>query len=945
MKKTMKIAGVLFMVFLLMASIVPLSVLAEGNAIGVVSVWTANDQEELTVEQGEDAELIVFVNSVENFNLRIDLLDRDSDLKVDTVVSLANIPANIRSLPFNARFVVDTAELVGEYRVNVIVQNTRGSDLTSLDLDVTAPEPVIEENRPPVFDEVPDQEIDVGELLEFQVTATDPDGDELTYIVEDLPEGASFQNQLFSWTPAVSQAGVYTVYFIVDDGNGGSDLMNVRITVSDEVIVDANSAPVLQEIDDMNTRELSTLNIPVTATDRNGDEIELKAGKCLNFFGSCIGLTGMFVEDFTFVDNGDGTGMITFSPQTDFVEHPSTWKRVKYFAKATDSEGASTKKTFDITVNDLNQNPVFTSQPVLAAQVEREYTYRLSAVDLDNEDGLTFNLAEGPAGMFLNENTLFWTPGRGEEGNHRVVVSVTDNIMVGSVKQEFVITVANLLDEDNDGVADVDDLCPGTEEGEVVDEAGCSDNQVDPDGDGYCNFDAPTDGPSDCAEQDNCPLVYNPDQDNIDGDDRGDACDDDDDNDGVADAEDNCPAVPNGDQPDADNDGLGDACDNDDDNDNVVDPIDNCQFTPNPDQIDTDNDNVGDACDDDDDGDQIIDVEDNCPLVSNSDQADGDGDGLGDACDDLFDTDGDGIPDDRDNCPLIPNEDQLDSDRDGMGDVCDPLPFDKDNDGIPDDDDNCPATPNPDQLDSDGDGIGDVCDWFIHDFDNDGIPDDEDNCPLIPNMDQMDSDGDGLGDVCDPNPINDRPMIVSAPVNIVTAGEDYRYQLNVVDPDDDADVRYVLVDGPPGMEIDDTGLITWTPGSEDDAQVTVAVYDGMNTVLHSYKLVVRETYKNVRISSAQVMQEVAYPGEYVPIHVRIVNNGDDEFRDMKIRASIYDLGIRRASREFDLESGESNTENIYLQLPYYSTPGEYLVEITVSNSHYHDNVYRQVTII
>ncbi|MBU1534104.1 thrombospondin type 3 repeat-containing protein, partial [Myxococcota bacterium] len=50
------------------------------------------------------------------------------------------------------------------------------------------------------------------------------------------------------------------------------------------------------------------------------------------------------------------------------------------------------------------------------------------------------------------------------------------------------------------------------------------------------------------TEDDNCPLVYNPDQ-------------EDSDNDGVGDACDNCPDTPNPDQWDVNQDGIGDACD------------------------------------------------------------------------------------------------------------------------------------------------------------------------------------------------------------------------------------------------------------------------------------------------------------------------------------------------------------------------------------------------
>jgi hypothetical protein len=135
---------------------------------------------------------------------------------------------------------------------------------------------------------------------------------------------------------------------------------------------------------------------------------------------------------------------------------------------------------------------------------------------------------------------------------------------------------------------------------------------------------------------DNCLWVDNPDQSNVDNDEFGDACDEDDDNDGLLDAEDNCPLVANNSeddpQTDSDNDGIGDACDL-------------CPNQNDADQRDSDGDGVGDACDSDGDGDGICDPgrvqsyegectgQDNCPFTPNPAQADRDGDGSGDACD------------------------------------------------------------------------------------------------------------------------------------------------------------------------------------------------------------------------------------------------------------------------------------------------------------------------
>lgn len=73
----------------------------------------------------------------------------------------------------------------------------------------------------------------------------------------------------------------------------------------------------------------------------------------------------------------------------------------------------------------------------------------------------------------------------------------------------------------------------------------------------------------------------------------------DNDNDGIEESADNCPLIANPNQEDLDNDGIGDLCDEDDDNDGIFDINDNCTLIANPNQEDDDNDGIGNLCDDD----------------------------------------------------------------------------------------------------------------------------------------------------------------------------------------------------------------------------------------------------------------------------------------------------------------------------------------------------------
>jgi hypothetical protein len=99
---------------------------------------------------------------------------------------------------------------------------------------------VLQVNAPPVLDAIGNKTVNEGELLTFTITATDPDGDPLTYSASSasgLPQGATIDSEtgIFSWTPGYNQAGGYTITFTASDGQL-SDSKNIQITVENVIL-------------------------------------------------------------------------------------------------------------------------------------------------------------------------------------------------------------------------------------------------------------------------------------------------------------------------------------------------------------------------------------------------------------------------------------------------------------------------------------------------------------------------------------------------------------------------------------------------------------------------------------------------------------------------------------------------------------------------------------
>ncbi len=152
----------------------------------------------------------------------------------------------------------------GSYTVSFTVSDGQLNDTVTMNIQV------VEVNHAPVMGALTDRSVDEESTLTFSVSATDVDGDVLNYSVTGLPEGASFNEGTFSWTPADGQAGLYTLNFTVSDGEF-TDSVSMNIQV-----VEINHAPVIDffgPADGSNYDEGESIDLSATGSDVDGDTL------------------------------------------------------------------------------------------------------------------------------------------------------------------------------------------------------------------------------------------------------------------------------------------------------------------------------------------------------------------------------------------------------------------------------------------------------------------------------------------------------------------------------------------------------------------------------------------------------------------------------------------------------------------------------------------------
>jgi len=335
-----------------------------------------------------------------------------------------SVPATVNS-PFS--LTVTSPQGIANISVDVLVTN----DASGLTSNVFSNGFTYLANAIPVLAAIGSQEVVEGVQLQFSTSATDPDGDTPIMTSSALPGTASYIDNgdgtgLFDWTPSYASAGIYNVTFYATDSLSSVlvDSEVVQITV----IEAGNRAPIVNAINDTTIAEGQTLALQFIATDPDLDPLGLAVTN--------------EPANVTFVDNGDGTGDFTFTP--DFTQagiYDVTFT-------ATDTALNASSIIVQITVTNVNQLPVLAATGPQNTTEEVPLIFQVSATDADGVVPVLSTSALPGTAVFtdsLNGTGLFeWTPTFADSGVYNITFYATDADFPSDIDSEqVVITVTD----------------------------------------------------------------------------------------------------------------------------------------------------------------------------------------------------------------------------------------------------------------------------------------------------------------------------------------------------------------------------------------------------------------------------------------------------------------------------------------------------------------------
>ena len=277
-------------------------------------------------------------------------------------------------------------------------------------------------NTPPTISGVPAASVMVGNAYGFTPTASDADGDSLSFSIAGQPSWASFDaaSGALTGTPQAGDVGTHSgIVISVSDGAASASLPAFSITV---VAVPVNTPPVISGTPPTTVTEGEAYAFTPTASDADGDSLSFSIAN---------------QPAWTSFDSASGS--LTGTPGAGNVGSHSN-----IVISVSDGEASVSLPAFTITVEAAagNSAPTISGSPAVSVEEGRAYAFVPTASDADG-DALSFSIENQPAWTSFEPTTgrLSGTPAAADVGEHGgIVISVSDGEFTVSLP-EFSITV------------------------------------------------------------------------------------------------------------------------------------------------------------------------------------------------------------------------------------------------------------------------------------------------------------------------------------------------------------------------------------------------------------------------------------------------------------------------------------------------------------------------
>ncbi|MCF6455829.1 tandem-95 repeat protein [Pseudoalteromonas sp. MMG024] len=342
------------------------------------------------------------------------------------VISIADISANLM------KYSPITGESGSGYATMVFSVNdgTVFSVLTqTITFDVAAAPPPPPTNRAPSISGTPTTAINEGETYLFSPTATDIDGDTLTYSIVNKPSWSAFDTAsgVLSGTPNADNIGTTSnIVISVSDGKLSASLPPFSIKV-----LKANEAPIISGFAPNTVKAGSSYSFSPTASDPDNDE-----------------LTFTITNQPTWSIFDTSSGELSGTPNVDNIGTTSN-----IVISVSDGDLSASLLPFSIEVINVNEAPVADSQNVELDE-DTVKTITLTGNDSDN-DKLSFEVVTEPLSgtIELQGDTLIYTPIENFNGNDQFTFIAKDSEL--SSKPATVTINVKPVNDKPEAIADI----------------------------------------------------------------------------------------------------------------------------------------------------------------------------------------------------------------------------------------------------------------------------------------------------------------------------------------------------------------------------------------------------------------------------------------------------------------------------------------------------------